>query len=389
MENEGHGQSDGVRNGSARRTCDESKLDRLISGLVFSVREMERENVELDARNSDLVSALEQANERILRLEQTATANRELTRIALQTAAEMLARAEEAMEARQQIVKDENGDRRAEATRLALELQKEVMSLMQEAREEALRRNQETERKALEILAETRESILSMADAMVGFMPEQRVPFSSLPPIGIFEEPLKSRREIPSRIPSSEIVPSTRPPTRTSDATIAPEQGPERSAPAPTEVEPGMDAAGGHTLPSDPAPSPQAGKTLSLAIEKADHDAGPKPGMTAQTFADGLAGAHTMLGNDVPHTAATLIKLGVSPIRSFTTLSRFHAALQGLSGILDTQADEFENGRLQLSIVYAGCSPLAGRLAELSEFNLRLAGIEKDLIEIVVEEPAE
>ena len=159
-----------------RRTGDGPGLEQLVKGVVSGIEELEQRQRELEERNVQLESALKQAHERMARFEEAACRNAELTKVALATVAQTLGRAEEAVDGLQRGVNNESAQRYTEAARRLLELQREVIPLLEKAREEIARRNQETDQRAIEILREARRSVLAIAEDVGGFLPDQGRP---------------------------------------------------------------------------------------------------------------------------------------------------------------------------------------------------------------------
>lgn len=141
-------------------------VSELLKGLVTSFKDLERKNRELEQRNAELVSALQRANEKIARLEEFPRANPELSKVALKAAAEILESAEEAVGAVRLAAKAESNDRYQEVTARLLELQRQMVSLLETAREENARRDQKANERAIDILLGSRKSILSMAEEL-------------------------------------------------------------------------------------------------------------------------------------------------------------------------------------------------------------------------------
>lgn len=156
-----------------RRKGDGPGLEQLVKGVVSGIEELEQRQRELEERNTQLESALKQANERMARFEESACRNAELTKAALATVAQTLGHAEEAVDSLQRGANNESTQRYTEAARRLLELQKEVIPLLEKAREEIARRNQETDQRAIEILREARKSVLAITEDVGGSPPDQ------------------------------------------------------------------------------------------------------------------------------------------------------------------------------------------------------------------------
>lgn len=155
-----------------RRKVDGPGLDQLVKGVVSGIEDMENRQRELEERNAQLESALKQTNERMARFEESACRNAELTRTALATVAQTLGRAEEVVGTLQRGPNNESAQRYTEAARRLFELQKEVLPMLEKAREEIARRNQETDQRAIEILREARKAVLSIAEDVASFLPD-------------------------------------------------------------------------------------------------------------------------------------------------------------------------------------------------------------------------
>jgi hypothetical protein len=78
------------------------------------------------------------------------------------------------------------------------------------------------------------------------------------------------------------------------------------------------------------------------------------------------------------------VHLVASPFPNFKILSAFHRAIQQIPGVVGAKAVSFREGTLHLSVEYLGMMPLAGRLTELSEFNLRLVSSTMDTLEVTL-----
>ncbi len=147
-----------------RRSLDNAGVEQLLRDIVSSVKELGRKNEELQKSNDELRAALREANERLVRFEQPGAADHALAKQALKMAAQLLASAEEAADSHIRTAKAQSADDYEETARRALELQRESVLLLEKAGEEAQRRRQDADRKALETLTEVRASILSMAE---------------------------------------------------------------------------------------------------------------------------------------------------------------------------------------------------------------------------------
>ncbi|MCL5958155.1 MAG: hypothetical protein M1358_02370 [Chloroflexi bacterium] len=80
------------------------------------------------------------------------------------------------------------------------------------------------------------------------------------------------------------------------------------------------------------------------------------------------------------------IELIASTFRNFATLTGFHKAIRALPGVVNVRALEFDKGKLRLAVDYSGGAPLAGELAELSQFSLRFVAVEENSIEVVFDQ---
>ncbi len=146
-----------------RRSLDNAGVEQLLRDIVSSVKELGRKNEELQKSNDELRAALREANERLVHFEQPGAADHALAKQALNMAAQMLASARESADSHMRTAKAQSADNYEEAARRVLELQRESVLLLEEAREEARQGRQDADRKALETLTQAGASILSMA----------------------------------------------------------------------------------------------------------------------------------------------------------------------------------------------------------------------------------
>ena len=174
-----------------RRKINDPDLAQLIKDIISNVRDQERKNRELEERNARLLTALAQVNQReernarllatlgqvnqrMDRFERSTSSNPEFTRVVLKTAVQMLTSAEKAINSIQSATKAESALRYEMAAKRALELHKEAISILEDARQATTRRQQESDQKAIEILREAKASIQTMVETLENSGSDQR-----------------------------------------------------------------------------------------------------------------------------------------------------------------------------------------------------------------------
>ena len=156
-----------------RRRTDDPYISELLKGLLSSFKDLERRNKELEERNAELLSSLQQANEKIARLEESSPAGPEPARAAFRMAAEMLQCAEERANSVRLAARAEIGDRYESVTRRIMDLQNQTISLLRQVREENSLRREDANEKAIGVLMGSREAIISMLDSLEDLAPDQ------------------------------------------------------------------------------------------------------------------------------------------------------------------------------------------------------------------------
>ena len=396
MELEDSAASNILPSGPCRRSVEETKIDHLLDGIVLNVKGLERKSRDLDKRNAELVSALEQANERMVRFEQAASTHRELTRIALKTAADVLGQAEESIEFSHKSARDEDAGLHAEAARKALDLQQQAVAVLQAAREEALRRNQDSTRQALQVITETRESILSMVESLAGLGSDQYLVPGNPPCSHKLEQPDKAVRgegargvePTETRFTSMPLSLYAEPgalsePTWENGRAIHKRNGAGSPAESSASEGPinGLGQSPRHSssfddrfFPSVDNDDRRAQSFVGGTHQWAGLRAGPATEQLTQSFVDVFS----------PQESTQSIELVASPIRSFSAISGFSRAVRGVPGVLDVRAQGYEAGTLRLAVKCADSVCLAGRLSELSDLVSHLVSVEDDRVEVEV-----
>ncbi len=187
-----------------RRRTDDPYISELLKGLLSSFKDLERKNRELEERNAELLSSLQQASEKIARLEESSPAGPEPARAAFRMAAEMLQCAEEKANSVTLAARAEIGDRYESVTRRIMDLQNETISLLRQVREENALRREEASEKAIDVLMGSRRAILSMMDSLEDLAPDwnlARFDGAATRPIGQGDSPASSRNS--ERVASS------------------------------------------------------------------------------------------------------------------------------------------------------------------------------------------
>ncbi|MBI4317558.1 MAG: hypothetical protein HY675_03630 [Chloroflexi bacterium] len=372
-----------------RRTVQDPHLDRLIKGLVSSFREIEQKNRETEARNAGLVLALEQANERLMRFEQSSHASRELVSTALRTTAQMLDRVEQVIASTRRVTVSEEADRDARAVRTILQLQRQVISHLEGARELGERRHQEADETVIGILKATGESIASLAQH---FVPEQALGIDAC----LVDQTCQS--------PCQETV-GCMVGTFYAGATAAPDgvfeaQQPfdgQRSRDASSGLmaaiaEPDVQVANGNNIIAGlRLLSEQLTQLARISTPGEERQASRCP---ANPLDINTARRRVNWGSPTsikppeesayPRPSTETVEVVASPFTSFAALSAFHRAMQGFPGVVDVQIKGFDNDRLRLAVQYSDLAPLASRLTELSPCNLKRVSVNGEKIEILL-----
>lgn len=169
-----------------RQRADSLSLGLLARDIASGIEDLEQREKDLLEQQARLEADLKLANEKAVRLEQAlsqaldrmahleeaARTNAELTKNALTKVAQSIGRVEETLDPTKRAATYEGGQRYAEAARRVLDLQKEVLSLLERARQEMTRRDQATDLQAVELLREARGTLQCVAEDVIGFLPD-------------------------------------------------------------------------------------------------------------------------------------------------------------------------------------------------------------------------
>ncbi|MGI5837822.1 MAG: hypothetical protein ACOX87_15205 [Chloroflexota bacterium] len=302
-------------------------ISEMLKELIAGFEDIKRKNRELEKRNAELVLALQQANNKIAQSEQYPGANPELGKVALKAAAEVLKSAEVAIGAVRLAAKAQATDRYRDATNRVLELQKEMTSLLEATREEAIRYDLEANERALDILIGSRKSLLSMAEHLdVAAYKSGDTHFA------------------PNYTSPESLVSG-------SDGAIGSDQrtGIRRQILSPRN--------------QDSAPSTQDSAVSSQNAEPSTQ----RSGLRAQD------------STQIPVQSVDVI---ASPFQSFGDLLSFQQAVKKLPGVIEVEAQSFLKGTLRLRIKRRGTTPLSTQLATLQDFPFELLLESENRIEI-------
>jgi len=344
-------QSNIVPFASDRRGGDDPYIGESLKGIVASIKEMEQKNRELVSRNSKLTAALRQADDRIASFEQAASANPELTRLAFEMAAQVIESAEESVEASRRAVKENSADLYEEAINHATQLQRDALSLLEEARQRTEFRKRETDQRASVVFTQAKNSILSLGKEL------------GTPVAGKY--PAWARSVLEAGI-HSEQPRSGEPSLPTGSEPII-----EDSAPLMESNPPETEWEAASVLPV------QIGGTLQPEGSPAEVDAHESQSSANVRPADQLSSDSGAPGI-LPHS----IEMVVSPFRSFADITAFHKSLRQLPGVVDVKASSFGGGTMQFLVRHAGPFPLVGALMEMSSFDLELTSFTPERIEV-------
>ncbi len=383
-----------TREAADRRGSEGPNLERLIDGIASSVEGLQRKNRQLEARNGELVRALEQCNERLVRFEQAATTVSELTAIALQTAAQMLDRAEEAIHSQRQAAEAEIAGVYADATARILQVQREVVASLEAARHNAERRGEASEQQAIDIVRETRQSIRSMAENLGDFVsgaPHQTAAWSEIAGVGGHRPMVRVAAGGTSAKVVDYLLGAPADQTRRCDA----HAGAETALPIESQAHVGLGlegVRGSHLLDGLRHLTDNLTHVAAIATPVGTEARNGFP------WRERASGASHHLAGEIRMPAVSSLarsaelggsrdstELIASPFGSFATLSAFHRAVQRLPGVVDVRIKGFDKGRLRLAVKATGPTPLAGQLTELSQFELQYVSIEENSIEVVLE----
>lgn len=335
-----------------RNKAGDPYVSELLKGLVASFKDLEQKNRELEKRNTELISALQQANEKIAKTEQYPGSNPELSKMALKAAAEILESAEEAVGAVRLAAKAQATDRYRDATSRLMDLQRQMASLLEASRDENARCDQEANERALNILLGSKKSILSMAEDLDAASSESKI------------------SHVTSRLVSPEDTAISYQRSAISDQLLAISNRLPGS---------GQQAAGSRQQAS--RVRQEAPGFRSQNLEPTTQNLGFKPALGAQDTALKTQDI-AFKAQDSTKSLAQTVELIASPFQSFGDLCAFQQAVQKLPGVIEVKAQSFVKGTLRLRIKRRSTIPLSTQLGELRDFPFELALATENSIEI-------
>lgn len=360
------------------RQAEEIDLEQLARGIITSLAELKRRNKELEARNADLLSAIEQAshnvstleakntelaiavkqaNERIASLEQTAEIGLELVRKALRTAAEALRQAEKDIDSSQRVISLHTVEPTQEYPCA------ETLADLDPREREHLQ--------ALPLMAEKLEPISPSAEVLWPVADDSASLAVVQPEVDQFPRTASSETilELEAGVACQPASPTTS--AMLDGLRLLTEQltqlSEEPRLGEPTAIEPSI------------GPVEIAEPVASITAEDS-----AEPAATEQPAAAVAAEQLAEVGSRSAGATAETFELIASPFCSFASLSAFHHVLQQVQGVVETKARGFDKGTLRATVEYTGTTPLASRLLELPRFAVQIKSIKDREIEILL-----
>lgn len=137
--------------------------EQIVGDFIAVFEKLNQKGRQLESANAELRESLKEANERLARYERSAPTVAHLTKFAVKTAAQMLEQAAQSIRAAREQTQEQNAARVEDAKKQALDLQAEAFALLEATQDQGSLRLAETDKKVVDVLQKTRESILSIA----------------------------------------------------------------------------------------------------------------------------------------------------------------------------------------------------------------------------------
>ncbi len=374
-----------VKFATNRRRPEDPYVSELLKGLVSSFRDLEEKNLEFEQRNAELLSALQEANARIVELEEAERASPEASRAAFKMAAEILVSGEETVSSILLSAKAETDNRHEEASRSVIEAQNEILALLRKTREENVRLNQEASEKAIDVLRESRNSILAMAESLgqgrrdrapapTTDQTSRVAPVTSYPEVSLAAHPQAAPSPGAVRDEAGSGRPAKEAPERNGHATLAFKVA---------EVLQTIDGANSRSHTHEEQETLSYLPRALAAIQCTDDEADWSP---AQTPTNGNQPRAAEMGAapQVPAPIARSVQLVAAGLDSFRDLMSFQRSVQKLPGVLAVHAESFHSGSIRLRVRHQNAMQLDKVLSEMSGFRLRLMSSTPDQIAVAV-----
>ncbi len=350
-----------------RRRTEDPYVSELLKGLVSGFRELEHKNRELEQRNMELLAELQETNARMTKLGETPTGDADASKAALNMAAEILVSAEDIVSSIRLTAKTETSSLYEDVTRRVMEAQNEVLALLQRTRDENTKLNQEASERSINVLMESKRSILAMAESLDRIILDRMSP----PP------PSLADRATPTP-PVSGVDP--------------------REQPADSQYGEASGKAGYGRLIMDAksASSHNEHSTLASKVAEALQVLNTTNGTNGRSCSHEEQEIRSYLPREdakvlrtddeavEPAPFARSVRLVAVGLNSFSDLMSFHRAVQKLPGVLAVQAESFHSGTIRLLVRYQSAVQLDEMLSEMTNFELQRVSSTRDQIDVAV-----